>query len=217
MKQVNNMSRLVNQLQHTFNLLNADLFDNTLPVPVITVTPSPRSYAHYTPYDAWETASGGKREINIASGTLNRPIEAVVASLLHEMCHMYNDIVLGKQDVSRRGLYHNARFYDTCIKHGLNCYKTEKNGWALTEPNDELLQWILDHNEIREIELCRVDPFAPRSVIGTHASESGNRIPGANPNSHSRRYSCPACGMIVRATRTVNVICGDCMTAMIEG
>ena len=45
----------------------------------ITVTPSSRSYAHYTPWDAWETKDSHKREINIASGTLDRPIENIIA------------------------------------------------------------------------------------------------------------------------------------------
>jgi len=76
MKQVTNMSRLVNQLEKMFRALNADMFNNALDTPVITVTPSSRSYAHYTPWDAWSAGDTQKREINIASGTLNRPLEA---------------------------------------------------------------------------------------------------------------------------------------------
>ncbi len=36
---------------------------------------------------------------SLASGTLNRPLEAITASLLHEMVHMYNDTVLNISDV----------------------------------------------------------------------------------------------------------------------
>lgn len=102
MKQVTNMSRLVNQLEKMFRALNADLFNNALDTPIITVIPTPKAYAHYVPYDIWETKENCKREINIASGTLNRPLEEVTASLLHEMVHMYNDTVLNIQDTSRK-------------------------------------------------------------------------------------------------------------------
>lgn len=79
MKQVTNMSRLVNQLEKMFRALNADLFDNALDTPIITVIPSSRSYAHYTPWDAWSAGDTQKREVNIASGTLNRPLECTIA------------------------------------------------------------------------------------------------------------------------------------------
>lgn len=32
--------------------------------------------------------------------------------------------------------------------------------------------------------------------------------------SSTRKYKCPCCGNSVRATKTVNVICGDCMKQM---
>ena len=101
MKQITKMSRLTNQLEKMFKMLNEDMFNGELDTPIITVVPSSRSYAHYTPWDAWTSGEDKRREINIASATLNRPIEAVTASLLHEMCHMFNDTVLHIQDTSR--------------------------------------------------------------------------------------------------------------------
>ena len=77
--------------------------------------PTPRAYAHYTTANVWKTASGGKREINIASGTLDRPIEEIVASLQHEMVHMWNDTVMNVQDCSRGGQYHNRHFAQEAV------------------------------------------------------------------------------------------------------
>ena len=79
MKQVTNMSRLVNQLEKTFRLLNQDFFNNELPMPIITVIPTAKSYAHYVPYDVWNTKDGGKREINISSAYLLRPLEDIIS------------------------------------------------------------------------------------------------------------------------------------------
>jgi len=215
MKQVTNMSRLVNQLEKMFRALNADMFDNELDAPVITVTPSSRSYAHYTPWDAWEAGDTHRREINIASGTLNRPLEAITASLLHEMCHMWNDTVLNIQDTSRGGTYHNKAFAKACETHGLICTKTEKYGWSHTEPSDRLLEWLLDHNELREVEMCRIDPTYTAVGVGAHTASGGIHTIGTN-NGHHRRYICPCCHTIIRATKAVNVICGDCLQTMVE-
>jgi hypothetical protein len=216
MKQVTNMSRLVNQLEKMFRALNADFFDNALDTPVITVTPSSRSYAHYTPWDAWQTADSGRREINIASGTLNRPLEAITASLLHEMVHMYNDTVLNVQDTSRNGTYHNKYFAKAAEDHGLTVERTDKYGWAHTAPADILIEWLLEHDELREIELCRINPGYAAVGIGAHAADGGVKGAHNTTRSNSRRYHCPCCNAIVRATRAVNILCGDCLQLMVE-
>lgn len=217
MKEITKMSRLTGQLEKCFRMLNESFFDGQLPQPVLTVIPSSRSYAHYTPYDSWNTTSGGKREINIASGTLDRPLENVLASLLHEMCHEYNDLILNISDTSRGGTYHNKFFKEAAETHGLTCEKTEKYGWSHTEPGDELLDWILERDELREIEMCRINPAAAVS-IGTHAGnmDGENTTPPASKG-HSRRYQCPGCKAIIRATKKVNVICGDCLIPFVEG
>lgn len=215
MKQVTNMSRLVNQLEKMFRALNTDMFNNELETPVITVTPTSRAYAHYTPWNAWEAGDTHRRKINIASGTLNRPLEAVTASLLHEMVHMYNDTVLNIQDTSRGGTYHNKVFAKEAEKHGLICTRTDKYGYAHTEPSDSLLEWLLEHNELREIEMCRVEPSYASVGIGIRSASGGIDIISTN-KSHSRRYICPCCHTIIRATKIVNIICGDCMQQMIE-
>lgn len=216
MKQVTNMSRLVNQLEKMFRTLNADLFNNALDTPIITVTPSSRSYAHYTPWDAWSAGETQRREINIASGTLDRPLEAITASLLHEMIHMYNDTVLNVQDTSRNGTYHNMEFKKACNQFGLICTKTDKYGWAHTEADDSLIEWLLDHDELRDIEMCRRDIGRVAVGIGVHSSDGGIKVTTTNKG-NSRRYICPCCHTIIRATRSVNVVCGDCLQTMIEG
>lgn len=215
MKEITKMSRLTNQLEKMFRLLNTDFFDGVLDMPVITVVPSSRSYAHYTPWDAWQSGDTYRREINVASATLNRPLEAICGSLLHEMVHMYNDTVLNEQDCSRNGTYHNRLFKEQAEAHGLVCTKTDTYGWSRTAPSDDLMDWLLLHDELREIEMCRINPALTSVGIGTHAASGGLPV-RTTTRSNSRRYVCPGCRAVVRATRSVNVLCGDCMAAMIE-
>ena len=215
MKEISKYSRLAMYLEKLYDKLNHDFFDDTLERPVITVQSTARAYGHYTLYDAWSIKGEGYRELNIGAGTLDRPIENVLATLLHEMCHQYNDVVLNVQDCSRGGTYHNRLFRETAESHGLTVTKTETYGYSRTEPADELLEWILNHN-IQEIQLCRNDLPVMLPVVGKVGGTSvGTAVVKTKPG--SRRYVCPECGTIVRATRMVNVICGDCMCGMREG
>lgn len=202
-------------LEKAFNLLNEDWFEGKLDTPIITVIPTPRAYAHYTTANVWRTANGGKREINIASGSLDRNYEDVIASLMHEMVHMWNDTVLNVQDTSRNGQWHNRTFAIEAEKHGLTVEKSKRYGFAITTYNESLLEWIIAHDEIREIELCRSNIWHNASGIGGKAA-NGGVAPSASGNSHSRKYICPVCGNSVRATKMVRVICADCMQLMNE-
>lgn len=40
--------------------------------------------------------------------------------------------------------------------------------------------------------------------------------PGTKRPSSTRKLVCPCCGLSVRATKTVNILCGDCMQKMEE-
>lgn len=215
MKEITKTSRLAGQLEKLFRMLNDDMFGGQLETPIITIQSTPRAYGHYSVHPIWTVNGEEKRhEINIGAGTLDRPIEYTVCTTLHEMCHMFNDIVLNIQDCSNGGMYHNKHFKATAESVGLIVTKTEKYGWSHTEPSDALIEWILDHN-IEEIRINRNEPTGIRITGGNTAASGGLTPIGSNPNSHSRKYICPCCGNSVRATKQVNVICGDCMKSMI--
>lgn len=149
MKHIDKMSRLTGELEKAFRLLNAELFNDELPTPIITVIPTPRAYAHYVPFDIWSTKDTAKREINIASGTLDRPLENILASLVHEMVHMYCDCILNTQETSNKGVYHNKIFKREAEAHGLIVTRSEKYGYSHTEPAEALIDFLLSHNELR--------------------------------------------------------------------
>ena len=216
MKQIQKMSRLTGELEKAFRLLNAELFDNNLDIPIITVIPTPRAYAHYTTDDVWNVDGNGKREINIASGTLDRPLENILASLVHEMVHMLCDTVLNIQDTSNRGVYHNGIFKREAEAHGLSVTRSEKYGWSHTEPADRLLQFVIDHDELREIEMYRANPAMVSVGIGTHTGNSNGIKPVGKVPTHHRKYVCPLCGCSCRATKVINIACLACGEHMIE-
>ena len=213
MKQLTTYNRAAAYLNSIFDLLNAKYFESALSRPIITIQSTPKAYGHYTLYDAWSVdGEQGMREINIGAGTLARPIENVVATLLHEMCHYWNDRN-GVKDCSRGNTYHNKNFKATAEARDLLIEHHPTYGWSITSPSDTLLEFCVENN-LTEIRLCRNDITSiATGVSGTHAGTFVGTT-GRKPSS-TRKYICPCCGMSVRATREVHIACLDCSVPLL--
>ena len=212
MKNLTSYNRVAGYLNKIFDLLNAEYFENELSRPTITIQSTPKAYGHFTLRDdTWTSTIGNTHEINIGAGTLARPIENIAATLLHEMVHYYNH-VKGVQDCSRGNTYHNRRFKEAAESRGLQISHSEKNGWSITEPTEELIDFIIA-NGLTDILINRNEGYGLR-VTGT-GSHDGTEGGGPKPSS-SRKYICPCCGNSVRATKLVRIACLDCNEQMIE-
>ena len=176
--------------------------------PTITIQSTPKAYGHFSlREDTCVSTLGGTHEINIGAGTLSRPIEEVAATLLHEMVHYWN-YIHGIQDCSRGNTYHNRKFKAAAEAHGLVVDHHDKYGWTITKPSDELLEVILKY-DLTDILLNR-NEFSGFQITGTGTHSGADFGTMAPRKSSTRKYVCPCCGMIVRATRNVNVACLDC-------
>ena len=217
MKQLTTYCRAAAYLNTVFDLLNARYFDSALSRPVITIQSTPKAYGHYTKFDAWSIdGEKGMREINIGAGTLSRPIENVVSTLLHEMCHYWNDLQ-GVKDCSRGNTYHNKHFKTAAEARDLIVTHHDTYGWAITAPSDALVEFCIENN-LSEIRLNRNDGTSLRIAgTGTHAGSSGGSSNGTQVKkpSSTRKYICPCCGLSVRATKAVNIGCLDCLEPLI--
>lgn len=213
MKEMTKYSRVAAYLEKLFDMLNADLFDSELERPIITLIPSSRSYGHYVPSPIWNIKDEQRRELNIATGTLRRPIEDTIGTLVHEMCHIYNNEVLNTQDCSRGGTYHNREFKKAAEAHGLKVSRSDKYGYSHTSPADSLLEWCMSH-DLRDIELCRLD-IERGTGSGSRAIGGSTTVKPTAAN-HNHRFVCPSCGAVARAGRSLNLVCGDCVRPMLE-
>ena len=194
---------VIKQLETLFSKFNDRFYNGELPKPIITVSPDNTSgaYGWCTSWKAWTDKEGaeideGYYEINLCAEYLSRPIELVAETLLHEMVHLYN-LQQKVQDTSRSGTYHNKRYKEAAEKHGLNCDKDSKYGWTKTSLNDEAKAFV-DSLQNTKFELFRKK--VPKIGKGT------------SKKSNSRKYVCPCCGTIVRATKEVSIICGVCFS-----
>ena len=219
MKETTKMSRAVGQLEKIYNSINTDLFDGELPVPIITVQSKPGTYGHCSVAKVWQRKDGSTYELNIAAEVLNYPIEETLDTMIHEMVHLYCR-EKGIKEVSRGGKYHNGKFKEEAEKRGLECYKCGSYGWN-TRPSDKLVEYALEKGW-SEIQIGRnhLPPAIRTGGTGTGQSGAGSLTGGTEGGgkrpSSTRKVVCPKCGQSVRATKTVNIICGDCMEKMTE-
>ena len=212
MKQLTNYKRVTGYLDKIFNLLNAEYFNSELPKVVLTVQSTPKAYGHFTRYDAWHCNDTGYKEINIGAGTLDRPIENITATLLHEMIHLYCNIHNIK-DVSRSGTYHNSRFKSEAERRGLIIEYNPRIGHSITSPSEDLIAFCID-NDLENIQISRNDFYG----FFTGGAAGGKSVTGSPPKrtgNNSRRYVCPVCGSIARTTKDMLLICGTCMEQML--
>ena len=217
MKETTRTSRTAGYLEKIFRALNADSFAGELEEPIISIMSTPGAFGHITVGKVWKRKGEDRHELNIAADWLQRPIENVVATMIHEMVHLYN-IQHGIQDTSRGGSYHNKKFKEEAEKHMIRIEKSEKYGWTITSPTDELLEYIMDKGW-GDIDMGR------GGLWGLLGTSGGNKGTGAavgadgepekgKPKSNSRRYVCPGCGLIARTTKDARLTCGECELEM---
>ena len=214
MKETVKTSRTAGYLEKMYRQLNTDYFGGLLEMPIITIQDTPGTYGHVTCSKVWKRRDGSAQyELNMGAATLARPIENVVATLLHEMVHIYH-LQNGIQDCSRGGAYHNKKFKERAESVGLIIDYDKRIGWSITSPSDALLEYILEH-EWTEIDMQRGRSFAfAPSTSGTNGKPTDDMDTPTRKPSSTRKYQCPCCGNSVRATKDIRIICADCSQMM---
>lgn len=224
MKQTSKMSRAIGQLEKMFNVINTEKFNGELPTPIITIQSKPLTWGSCSRGKIWKRKDEERYELNIAAESASGPIEEILDTMIHEMIHLYcqeNDI----QEVSRNGGYHNKQFKKLAEEKGLKVVNTgAKYGWNTTAVgNDYLIEYALEH-DWTELEIHRdlgagllgmLAGLGNGGKDGQQQTQTREKTPGTRTSS-TRKYICPKCGMSVRATKTVYIICGNCLEKMIE-
>ena len=194
----------VTYLSKMYDFFNERLFNSELIKPVITISPDEKNkaYGWITRDKLWKENENneGMYEINLSAQFLNRSIPEVASTLIHEMCHQWakvNDF----KDTARSGSFHNKLFKEIAEDHGLDVEYVHGRGWAVTTlkgSSAQLLQEFLKQH--------------PQRLIYREMPIKVKRIRDVSV----RKYVCPDCEISVRATKAVNVMCGDCMKQMQE-
>lgn len=208
MKQLTNYQRVSQYLVKVFKAINERYFRNELEIPTITIQSSTGNYGHVSVQKVWHNRERQTRELNISADYLDRPIENVVATLIHEASHLWalqNHI----QDTSNRGVYHNKKF--KAIAEGMGHLKVERHlkyGWTVTFPTEDTLDFVIE-NGFQDIQLVRQPEWQWNGKAQGEPDGASAKSPVRKPSS-TRKYICPCCGNSFRATKDIRVLCLDC-------
>lgn len=195
----NKLSKQNAILENAFDVLNQKYYDGKLPETIITIQRTPKYHGHFTIKKIWKEKGSEEEhsfhEINLGAESLNRSIVETLATLNHEMVHLYcseNDI----KDTSNNHRYHNKKFKTEAEKRGLIIEHAKSIGWSVTTPTDEFSEFC--KNNFKEEDFL----FYCEKQIKKSAS------------SKSFKYTCPECGAIARATKQIHIKCGECEVDM---
>ena len=210
----------IDELQRNFKKLNEKYFNGELERPVITILTDSTSgaYGWISLQKVWSSKDNAWfREINLCAEYLNRPAEFVITTLLHEMCHLYN-IQNGIQDCSRGGTYHNSRFKAIAEKSDLLVEKSEKYGYCVTKPSAGLIEYVKENCRAGCFKLERIKTYKNGTPKTTTTGADGKEKTVSRTKQSMRKYHCPKCGLIVRASKDVTdkLKCLDCDEIFIE-
>jgi DNA-directed RNA polymerase subunit RPC12/RpoP len=215
------MENIIRVLGELFVIFNYRYFGGSLIKPVMTVQSnsrhSPGVMGWCTASKVWQETETQEEyyEIAVCPEFFDQGIVEISDTLLHELVHAYhlqNQI----QDTSRGGHYHNKTFKHKAEECGMFVEKSPVTGWSQTSLRPETKEYVEGLNIDREaFQLMRKRQFSPAFTVGDdeldQSGENNGRSPTPpKPRQSSRKYICPRCGMKVRATKDVNVKCGDC-------
>lgn len=183
-----NIKEVIAQMEMVFDKANEKYFNNELPTPVISIQAGKGdAYGWCTNYEAWTNESESYFEINICAEYLNRTVEQLCATLIHEMVHLKNAVDKVKDC---NGKYHNAKFKATAESIGMTVEKTTY-GYSKTSLSEEQIKFIHSLN-LKDFGFKRIPPSKKKSA------NKGNK------------YQCPICGASFWSTKNLRVLCEDC-------
>jgi hypothetical protein len=213
-----NLSSELDFIERAFVKLNDHYFNGALPTPILTIQSSRKTYGHCTTYHAWKEGDRSYYEINLGAEKLNRPLVESIATLIHEMVHLYC-MVNGIHDTSKNGVYHNRKFKTEAERRDLKIDRHTNYGYTITSPTDNLIRFCeFNFGTGSEMKLHRVDlrssPKDPSESGGEKAGDEDVGRKGAGR--HTRRYLCPKCERSVRTTGEIRIKCMDCDREMEE-
>lgn len=196
---MNSITPILQALETSHAHFNQVLFGGSLNCcPTITLAPKgKRNALGWYAKDRWENESSRPAELNLSAEELKRPVEQVLETLIHEMCHQkaHQENI---KDCSRNGAYHNERFKLIAEASGLLCLpKDKKNGYGHTELGAE------GKSAIESIR-SKVEPVLVLARRVIPASEK-------KPNK-MLLWMCTFCETKIRSgRRDLSIQCNDCV------
>ena len=204
-------------LQLAYETFNRALFDNTLPNCLITLQRRKRTYGYFCG-DRFGRADGALTDEIALNPThfRDRPVEEVLATLGHEMVHLWQHH-FGKPG---RGRYHNLEWAEKMKAIGLQPTATGKEGGA--EIGDVMNHMIVaDGLFDRSVKKMLAKGFVLSWTEQPELTPAGEELDDENPEDQPSKsgkrvkYVCPHGDMKAWAKHDAKLVCGEHMEPMV--
>jgi hypothetical protein len=206
--------------QSAFDYFNIVLFNGELPRCILNFSRHAKAYGFFAPV-RWSKGETITHEISLNPDTFSRPLMATMATLVHEMCHLWD---WEQGNTSSRG-YHGKSWADQMEAIGLMPTDTglpggKRTGFKVTHsiesdglfeqafkrmPTDYLIPW-------QSATIARL-PTKPgegeagkASKAGTQSARTRNKV----------KYSCPGCSLNVWGRSGLRLMCSECDRLLAE-
>lgn len=197
----------ITKIENIFDKFNEHFYNNELTRPVITYSADDKrkTIGWCTVNKVWYDSTEKNYEINISANMVKYNKGGVCEVLLHEMAHLYN-LEHGIKDVSNNGFYHNKKYKETALAHGLIANYHPTYGWNNTELNEEAKELV---KSFEDLEMFYINPEREK-VANTEEEEEEQE---EEPKERVKRtfvYRCPVCGEEIKSKNPDGVYYDDC-------
>lgn len=180
------------QFEKMFDIFNKEFFNAELEMPLFRLENHCSKDGAFISDAVINQGEIYSHEIVIPINVLNEKVDVIAACVLHNMIHYY--AYMNGYKVSSRGkrddYYHSKQFKSIADFCGLTSKYNDKSGWTT-------------HTNKKFAEFCKLYGFK-KTWNNRYIVDKDTKI------NNSKKYVCPCCGTIIRATRFVNVVCEDC-------
>jgi len=207
------------QIQQAYDYLNRALFKGELPNCLITLQRRNRTYGYFSG-DRFGRSDGlVTDEIALNPRHFhNRPVTEVLATLAHEMAHLWQH----HHGKPGRGRYHNREWAERMKTIGLQPTNTGEEGGQ--ETGDGVHHYVIPDGPFdasvnklltRGFTIAWIEKPRP-APERTGPDEAGEEKEGQIEIKSGKRvkYTCPRCNLNAWAKHEVRLICGADMTPM---
>ena len=187
-------------LERAYDFFNERLFENRLPPVLFTLTRKRGAHGYFwaDQFANKDADLGTVHEVALNPQSMDRTIEAVLSTLVHEMTHVEQQ-VYGKPS---KGGHHNNAWADLMLRIGL----TPDNGQG--GMTGRKVTHSIDVGGPFEVALADLMPFdLPYFTKPKAAAEKKRDLSKV-------KHTCPSCGFKAWAKAGANLMCGDCQEHM---
>lgn len=184
----------------SFDYYNKVLFNDNLPSCLLNFSRKNKNVMGFYSPKRWESGEQKADEISLNPDLLKRPLQEVMGTLVHEMCHLWQ---CSYGQPSRSG-YHNWEFAEKMEEVGLITSNTGEPGGKRV--GQRMTHYVTDGGPFDVAfgfmpDSCKLPWVSGGQVAAKQAPKVESKI----------KYTCPGCGQNAWGKPGLLILCAGCI------